>query len=216
VNLIRREGSIILFALSLTWAPLVTACDLSNFRFSSGGAALCGEVQALDLFAQSFLIRQDRGKVETVPFSRWTEFFRILPDAKGETGRQAIEPTEVEPGDRLCILLDPSEATAASILVLPSRVARPRSHVVLTRNHSFQAQSSGQAEGGPFHPLTSGRRGALALYASQSAPMMSRGSAVRTDSLAPFPYDLRPRVWVNGRRKRFGPTLAMETIGTTL
>jgi hypothetical protein len=133
--MIRRKVSLILFALSLTWAHPAGASDLSNSRFSGGGAALCGEVQASDLFAQLFLIRQDDGKLETVPFSRWTEFFRTLPDARSRTRQRAIEPTEVAVGDRLCILLDPSEATAALILVLPGRVAGSPSHLVLTRDH---------------------------------------------------------------------------------
>jgi hypothetical protein len=76
-----------------------------------------GEVRGRDVFAQTFLLKQDDGQMETVPFSRWTEFLKISPDPRGRNPRE-IEPTEIRSGDRLCVLLDPSEATARLILVL--------------------------------------------------------------------------------------------------
>lgn len=82
--------------------------------------ALCtrvGEVRGRDAFAQTFLLRQEDGKMETVPFSRWTGFFKISPDTRSG-GPREIEPTDIRLGDRLCVLLDPSEATARLILVL--------------------------------------------------------------------------------------------------
>jgi hypothetical protein len=82
-----------------------------------------GEVRGRDVFAQTFLLRQEDGKMETVPFSRWTGFFKISPDTRSERPRE-IEPTDIRLGDRLCVLLDPSEATARLILVL-ERVSAP-------------------------------------------------------------------------------------------
>lgn len=94
----------------------------------SVGVTLCGVVQAVDLFVQVFLIRQDDGKIETVPFSRWTDFSRIVASSSGER-RERIEPTDITRGDRLYILLDPSEATAARIIVLPTRFTGLAHHV---------------------------------------------------------------------------------------
>jgi len=79
---------------------------------------VCGEVLTIDLFNQTFLVQLTKS-VDTVPFSRWTDF---VTDAKDENGRrhvQALDPTDVRIGDRLCIMLDPSGATADRIEVLP-------------------------------------------------------------------------------------------------
>ena len=71
-----------------------------------------------DAFAQTFeLKRYDNGQIETVPYSRWTAFFKTRAGSKNARPRE-IEPTDIRVGDRLCILLDPSEATAAFILVV--------------------------------------------------------------------------------------------------
>jgi hypothetical protein len=125
--MIRREGSLILLVCTLTAAPLMAKSDLPNF-LSGGGDAFCGLVEGSDLVGQSLLIRQDDGKVETVPFSRWTEFFKIVVDAKGRKRHQAIEPTDLATGDRLCIRLDPSGAVATSVLLCPGHAATSALH----------------------------------------------------------------------------------------
>jgi hypothetical protein len=87
---------------------------------SAGPGASCsraGEVLGRDLVAQGFLLKQDDGRTEAVPFSRWTSFFKILPGSKSGATRE-IEPTDIRMGDRLCVVLDASEATARLILVL--------------------------------------------------------------------------------------------------
>jgi hypothetical protein len=123
------EGSFVEFAhriprvmvlLGLAWVPLIAAPHLSNSQFSVGGLAFCGDVQAVDLIAQTFLIWRDNGNTETVPFSRWTDFIRISTDAKGRKHRHAIEPTDIAIGERLSILLDPNAATAELVEVLPA------------------------------------------------------------------------------------------------
>ncbi len=111
------------FAL-LAWVfsvPFLTAEEmLVKLPSSPGGAgAFCnrvGEVRVQDVFAQTFLLKQDDGQMETVPFSRWTEFFKVSSDSSRNI--REIEPTGIRLGDRLCVLLDPSEATARLILVL--------------------------------------------------------------------------------------------------
>jgi hypothetical protein len=80
-----------------------------------------GEVLGRNVFAQTFLIRKGDGQLETVPFSRWTNFFDTSLDSRSER-KQEIQPSDIQVGDRLCIQLDPSEATANIILV----VKRPR------------------------------------------------------------------------------------------
>jgi hypothetical protein len=70
-----------------------------------------------DVFAQTFLLKRDDGQMETVPFSRWTRFFKISLDSRDGRPRE-IDPTDIRLGDRLCVLLDPSEATAKLILIL--------------------------------------------------------------------------------------------------
>ena len=115
----------------LTWVlsvPLLAAQqNVAKLPFPSVDAeAFCsrvGEVLGRDVFAQSFLLKQADGQMETVPFSRWTEFFKISPDSRSGKPRE-IEATDIRIGDRLCVLLDPSEATATLIIVL-ERVRAP-------------------------------------------------------------------------------------------
>lgn len=109
---------LILIVAGLAWAPLSAAPNVSNSPSSSGAITLSGEVQASDFFDQTFLITQGDGNVETVPFSRWTDFFQISADSRSIRRRQAIDPTDVKVGDRLYILLDPSGATAQLVEVL--------------------------------------------------------------------------------------------------
>jgi hypothetical protein len=119
-----------IFAL-LTWflsAPFLTAQGkLAKLPSSPADAgASCsrvGEVLGWDVFAQTFLLQKNDGRMETVPFSRWTGFFKISPDSRSGRRRE-IEPTDIRLGDRFCVLLDPSEATARLILVL-ERVRAP-------------------------------------------------------------------------------------------
>jgi hypothetical protein len=108
----------------LTWVlsvPLLAAQQNlaklpSPSRDGEGFCTRVGEVLGRDVFAQSFLLKQADGQMETVPFSRWTEFFKISTDLRSGKPRE-IEPTNIRIGDRLCVLLDPSEATARLILV---------------------------------------------------------------------------------------------------
>ncbi len=122
--MIVRDFRVILIIVALASLPSVAAPHLSNSLSSHGSisvaVAFCGEVQALDFFDQTFLISQDREDAETVPFSRWTDFFRVLADSRRSRRLQAIDPTDVRVGDRLCVRLDPSGATARLIEVLPS------------------------------------------------------------------------------------------------
>lgn len=85
----------------------------------SSADTVCGEVLAVDLFNQTFLVLEETKAVETVPFSRWTDFARRSMDTQGRSHLEALDPTDVRTGDRLCILLDPSGATADRIEVLP-------------------------------------------------------------------------------------------------
>jgi len=95
---------------------------------SAGASATCsrlGEVLRRDVFAQTFLLKLDVGQIETVPFSRWTGFFKVSSDLTSGRARE-IEPTDIRLGDRLCMLLDPSQGTATTILVVeraPSKLA---------------------------------------------------------------------------------------------
>jgi len=107
----------------LTWflsMPLPAAQGkLVNLSHSDGDAgAFCSrlEVHGRDAFAQTFLLEKNNGRMETVPFSRWTKFLKISPDLTDRNLRE-IEPTDILLGDRLCVLLDPSGATASLILV---------------------------------------------------------------------------------------------------
>jgi hypothetical protein len=92
--MVRWEGSLILFALRLRWVPLITSSTLSNSRFSSGGTALCGDVQAVDLFAQSFLIRMDDRKVETVPHSSDARSSSVSNAVSERSRAWAISPND--------------------------------------------------------------------------------------------------------------------------
>jgi hypothetical protein len=76
-----------------------------------------GKVLSRNVFAQTFLLKLADCQMETVPFSRWTEFLQISPNSRSRNPRE-IEPTDIRPGDRLCVLLDPSEATSRLIVVL--------------------------------------------------------------------------------------------------
>jgi hypothetical protein len=95
-----------------------------SLRDASGLTAFCGQVQAVDLFNQTFVIRHDDASVETIPFSRWTDFLRVSTVAKAGKHTQAIDPTEVHAGDRLSIVLDANAATAERIEVLPAHAPR--------------------------------------------------------------------------------------------
>ncbi len=58
------------------------------------------------------------GQVETVPFSKWTDFFKLSSDSR-LTPKVAIDPTDIQTGDRVLIVLDSNDATALSIVVMP-------------------------------------------------------------------------------------------------
>jgi hypothetical protein len=117
-----------LIVLGVAWTQLIAAPHWSNFPTSPGAVTLCGRVQATDFFAQTFLIKLDDGNVETVPFSRWTGFFRVSKESKAGASREEIDPSEVGTGDRLHILLDPSQSTAERIEVLPREKQEKRVH----------------------------------------------------------------------------------------
>ncbi len=138
-----RQMALSLIALGVPWTPLIGAPHWSNFPGSNfpaspGAVTLSGKVQAADFFAQTFLIRLDDGSVETVPFSRWTGFLRVSRDSKGadskggeskvSASREEMDPSEVGTGDRLHILLDPSQSTAERIEVLPREKQEKRVH----------------------------------------------------------------------------------------
>jgi hypothetical protein len=124
-----RQIALNLIALG-PWTPLIAAPHWSNFPASPGAVTLSGKVQATDFFAQTFLIRLDDGNVETVPFSRWTGFFRVSKESKGGASREEMDPSEVGTGDRLHILLDPSQSTAERIEVLPREKQEKRVHII--------------------------------------------------------------------------------------
>ncbi len=130
-----RPMALNFIVLGVAWTQLVAAPHWSNFPGSNfptspGAVTLCGRVQATDLFAQTFLIKLDDGNVETVPFSRWTGFFRVSKESKGGASREEIDPSEVGTGDRLHILLDPSQSTAERIEVLPREKQEKRVHII--------------------------------------------------------------------------------------
>lgn len=107
----------------LTWFLGVSVAGqgrVANLPSPAEAGASCsraGEVLGRNVFAQTFLLKLDDGQMETVPFSRWTEFLKTSRNSKSRNPRE-IEPTGIRPGDRLCVLLDPSEATARLIVVL--------------------------------------------------------------------------------------------------
>jgi hypothetical protein len=72
------------------------------------------EVVGSDIFAQTFDVKLHNGQIQTVPFSKWTEFV--------SSAKLAIDPTDIHIGDRVLVRLDSNEATALSIVV----VARPK------------------------------------------------------------------------------------------
>jgi hypothetical protein len=77
-----------------------------------------GEVVGCNIFVQVFQIKWDNGRFEAVPFSQWTEFFKLLAGSKANECSE-IDPTDVRIGARVRIVLDSNEATALSIVVLP-------------------------------------------------------------------------------------------------
>lgn len=90
---------------------------------ASDGGTVCGEVLSVDLFNQTFLVLEGAKVVETLPFSRWTDFVTRTKDGRGRSHLQALDPTDVRTGDRICISLDANGATADRIEVLPGRRA---------------------------------------------------------------------------------------------
>jgi len=112
-----------------------------------------GEVMGRDVFAQTFLLKPDDGQMETVPFSRWTWFFKISLDSRDGRPRE-IEPTDIRLGDRLCAVLDPTEATAKLILIL-ERVTGPFNlaavHRASVRYRLTQAPAIGFPRFGPHN-----------------------------------------------------------------
>jgi len=104
---------------------------------SGGQCNRAGEFLSQDTFAQTFLLKYADDQMTTVPFSRSTRFFEFSPDSKG-TGLRKIEPTDVEPGERLYVVLDPSAATASLILVVkrswnqhePCQISKSESHII--------------------------------------------------------------------------------------
>jgi hypothetical protein len=116
-----RQTMLALFTWFLSVPFLAAQGKLAKLPSSPADAgASCsrvGEVLGRDVFAQTFLLKQDDGQMETVPFSRWTEFFKISPDSRSGRPRE-IEPTDIRLGDRLWVLLDLREASARLILVL--------------------------------------------------------------------------------------------------
>ena len=65
---------------------------LAKFQLPADQAISCsrvGEVLGRDMFGQAFLLKQEAGGLEEIPFSRWTEFFKI-PSDLGIAERRAI------------------------------------------------------------------------------------------------------------------------------
>lgn len=79
--------------------------------------AICGEIQAVDFFEQTFTVEHPDGQVETIPFSRWTNFYRMARSKSGEH-REAVEPSQLEIGDEVQVRLDANAATAERVQVL--------------------------------------------------------------------------------------------------
>jgi hypothetical protein len=116
----RSFAKTLLFVASLS-LPLMAAPH--ETAAAGSGDVICGQVLAVDLFNQTFLILDGTKAAETVPFSRWTDFVTRATDGQGRKHLQALDPTDVRTGNRLCISLDPSGATADRIEVLPGRHA---------------------------------------------------------------------------------------------
>ena len=77
-----------------------------------------GEVVGSDIFDQTLQVKMHSGQVETVPFSKWTDFFKVSSESR-LTPKVAIDPTDIQTGDRVLIVLDSNDATALSIMVMP-------------------------------------------------------------------------------------------------
>lgn len=80
--------------------------------------AICGEIQAVDFFEQTFTIEHPDGRQETIPFSRWTDFVRVTRAKTGQH-RKALDPADLEIGDQVQVQLDPNLASAEQVQVLP-------------------------------------------------------------------------------------------------
>lgn len=115
---------------------------LAKFQLPADQAISCsrvGEVLGRDMFGQAFLLKQEAGGLEEIPFSRWTEFFKI-PSDLGIAERRAIEPADIRLGDRVCVVLDTSQATARLILVME----RAKAPVQATAAGGFSLRQSAQ------------------------------------------------------------------------
>jgi hypothetical protein len=134
-----RQTIFVLLVLFLS-VPLLAAQEkpakLSPSAPDAGAScSRVGEVLGRNVFAQTFLLKQEDGQMNTVPFSRWTGFFKISPDSRSGRSRE-IEPTDIRLGDRLCVRLDPSGATANFIFVLePSTPASNPLNRMVGRSH---------------------------------------------------------------------------------
>lgn len=126
----RHFAGTLIFAVLLS-VPLLAAPRATDAAQGQAISAnvVCGEVLATDLFNQTFLVLEQTKAVETVPFSRWTDFVLRDTDSQGRAHVRALDPTDVRTGDRLCIVLDPSGATASRVEVLPGRHATETARV---------------------------------------------------------------------------------------
>jgi hypothetical protein len=100
--------------------PLQAEAKPATLLVLPASCGLAGQVLAYDVFGQGFLLKLDvdgKTKTETVPFSRWTNFFDVTSGLKIGTPKE-IEPTAIRTGDRLCVMLDPSAAIARIVFVV--------------------------------------------------------------------------------------------------
>lgn len=88
--------------------------------------AICGEIYAVDFFEQTFTVEHSDGQMETIPFSRWTDFFRMARSKSGEH-REAVDPTQLEIGDQVQVRLDANGATAERVQVVDATGTRASS-----------------------------------------------------------------------------------------
>ena len=112
---------------------------------------LVGEVLRRDLFAQTFVLSTGEGQVETLPYSRWTGFFKITPDSRGRKPHE-IDPAEIRKSDLVCAVLDPSGATAKMIFVIergsaPTRIAGTPDFDTLAASSSANRRQKAGARG---------------------------------------------------------------------
>lgn len=125
-----RQAQTILGAIAVFIDLAIAATSVANAQANTGchpAASLNHKVQRtfvarvvdLDPSDQTLLLRY-RGTVATVPFSRWTDFHASGSISHFERGR-SIEPTDVRAGDRIEVWLDPSEATARTVVVFTRR-----------------------------------------------------------------------------------------------